>query len=521
MCSTQQPTDENKRKSKSGRSKLLDILNTLHDKNATHVNRLPLKPLNIQDTPVSSLHPVNGQGASIEETFKGLSIRGKLRQRMLASKDPLQIIDLIPDCLEYVFNDLNFQDLINVAGACKYLQARASEYFKSHVKCHEVIINCDEYPRYTVQMQSNRWPHEFKGRDFEAFIFGLNEVIEKLTIINLFPLRADELRLQTDANIERMIAKAFTGKKQLGELKFIRCGPRMMKSYTSLELRIESVAFERCVLGDSAFNWPDLFPNMQKLAVVDCDASMVRQCIEKPFPRLKCFELTASRSDENSWFDSAFSEPNVQRAFDENPDIQKLSLCYWNGLAHDATLLKYAAEHLASLKSLHLWHLPCTEFFSKGAIDFMTVRKLILSNDLYRPEKLHRNLASLTFHALEKFYFLGHYDAECVTFLARHQNIRKFICHPFGSHSHYPTDFDLKTFGNTLPQLKVLCISGNRLTPAALIQFISECATVSMVKIQNLIFSPTLRERFGKDCKVRGWKVSYVDDVPKIVMKRI
>lgn len=531
VCSTQSRPAEDKHKLKpeSGRSILLDVLSTLDEKYATSSNRLPLMPLNTQNTPAPSLQPVNDQGASIEESFKGLSIRGFLRQIMLASKTPsssssktpLQIIDLDFDCLEYVFNDLSFQDLINVAGACTYLQTDATKYFASHVKNHEVIIDCDQYPRYTVQMQSNRWPHEFKGSDFEAFNFGLNEVIEKLTIINLFPVTADELRIQTDTQIERVIVETFTGKKKLSELKFIRCGPRMMKSYTSMEFHVGSVAFERCVLGDSAFDWPNLFPSMQKLAIFDCDVTMALPCIEKTFPHLKCFDLTASHSDINSWFDCAFSEPNVQRAFDENPGIEKLSLRYWNGFAYDAKLLKYAAEHLVSLQSLHLWHWKYTEFFSKGPIEFSSVRKFTLSNDYYHPEKLNLNLAKLTFRALEKFYLLGHYDAECVTFLARHQNIRKFICHPHGPHSHYPTDFDLKTFGNTLPQLKVLCIAGNRLTPAALIQFILDCATVSMIKIRNLKFSPALRERFGKDCKEHGWKVSYEDDVPKIVMKRI
>lgn len=498
-----------------------DILNTLDDKNATCSNHLPLKPLSAQDTQIPSFHPVNDQGASIEEAIEGISVRGKLHQEVVASKIPLHIIDLIPDCLEYIFNDLSFQDLINVAGACKYLQANASEFFIAHVNSHEVIINCDEYPRYTLQMQSNRWPHEFKGRDFEAFIFGFNEVIEKLTVINMFPVTADKPRLQTDARIERMIIESFTGNKKLSELKFIRCGPRMMKSSTSLEFHVGSVAFERCVLGDSAFNWPTLFPSMQKLAITDCDVTLARQCIEKPFPRLKCFELTASHLNENSWFNCAFPIPTVQRAIDENPDIQRLALRYWNEFAYDAKLLKYAAEHLPSLQSLHLWHLPNTEFFSKGAIDFLSVRKLTLSNDYYYPAKLSRNLASLTFCALEKFYLTGHYDAECVTFLARHQNIRKLFCQPYGAHSHYPTDFDLKIFGNTLPQLQMLCISGNRLTPAGLIQFISGCATVSMVKVRNVVFSSAIRERFGKDCKERGWKVSYEDSVPKIVMKKV
>lgn len=522
---TQNRTTEDKHKSKSVRAYLRGIANA--PKENAIASRLALMSLNEEVTQAAPSNPVNHQDASndgtVKETGTTTSIRRKLRQ-MFASKGPLRLIDLIPDCFEYIFNELSFADLINVAGACTFLQTNASEFFISHAKSHELIIDCDDYPRYIVKMQSNRWPHEFRGRDFDAFLFAFNDVIEKLTIINLFPLRADEERKQNDAKIERSIANAFAGKGKLSELKFTRCGLRMMtqpEHTSSLEFHVESVTFDRCILGDCASNWPMLFPNMQKLAIIDCDVSMVRQCIEKPFPHLKCFELIAKYLNENTWFDCTFSIPNVKRAIDENPNIQKLALCYWNDSAYDAKLLKYANEHLPSLESLHLWHLQYTEFFSEGAIDFLTVRKLTLANDFFHSEKLKRNLASLTFFALEKFYLFGHYDAECVAFLTRHQHIEKFVCHPNGSHSHYPTDFDLKTFGNALPQLKILCISGNHLTPAGLIRFISECATVSFIKIRNLVFSPEIRKRFGADCKERGWKVSYVDDVSKIVLKKM
>lgn len=420
------------------------------EENATS-NRSALTPVNEQVTQTSSSNPVNDQDASNDEEEK-INENGN----ELSSKNSMQLIDLIPDCLDYILNDLSFADLISVAGTCTFLQNIASEFFITHAKNHEVIIDCDDYPRYKVNMQSKRWPSAFNGRDFEAFIFGFKSVVEKLTIKHLFPLRADEMRQRNDAKVESIIVKAFAGKEKLSELKFDRCGWGMLKEQTlklKSEFHVESVTFEQCILRDSAFNWPNLFPNMKKLAIIDCDVSMASQCIEKTFPHLTCFDLTVSYLNENTWFDCTFTEQNVERFMDENPNIQKLALRYWNETAYDAKLLKYAAEHLASLESLHLWHLQYTEFYSEDAINFAYVRKLTLTNDFYHPEKLKQNLGSLTFHALEKFYILGKYDAECVTFLARHQNIRKFICYPHGLHLHYPTDSDLKKFC-VLKQLK-------------------------------------------------------------------
>lgn len=518
---------------------MLSILNAT-EQNATP-NRSPLMPVNVQITTqdVTNDDTAKQNGNSSNE----LSIREKLRQISLENKInpiasdtndtplsleirakvPLQLTDLIPDCLEYIFSDLYFSDLISVAGTCKSLQNNVSDFFKSHVKVHEIILDCNEYPRYQVRMRSNRWPHEFNGSNFAPFILRLNEVIERMTIINLFPLGADEMRLQNDTEIERMIVNALAQKEQLHELKFTRCGRRTMMEHTSMEFHVKKLSFERCTFGSSAFHWPNLFPNLQQLSIIDCDVSMARECIEKSFQHLTGFELIASYSNENSWFDCTFTIPNVQRAINENPNIRKLALCYWNATAYDAKLLKYAAEHLPLLQSLHLWHLKYTEFFSEGDINLMFVRKFILSNDFFHSEKLKRNLASLTFYALQKFYFLGHYDAECVTFLARHQTIQKFVCRPNGQHFHYPTDFDITTFGNILPQLKTLCISGKCLTSDGLIRFISDCKTVTLIKVLNHAFSPPMCQQFGKDCMEHGWKVSHVhvDNVPKIIMRKI
>lgn len=524
--------------------------------NASEPKRLPLIPINGQVYEQASNEQSLRTGKETGNATKTPSIRAKLLQLHILeksnqnriahqaikqinhqltsafSKSPLQLTNLNPDCLQLICDKLNFQDLINLAGTCVHLRSTVCSIFESHTKDHELILYCENYPRFILKMRTNSWPHEFHGMDFAAFMFRFSDVIKRLTIINMFPLNGDKMRFENDTRIEGLIAKAFGNEDgQSYELKFIRCGMRMMDGI-SLDYQnasvtpspfehIKKVIFERCTVGSSALNWPTIFPRIQKLSIIDCDVSMARECIEKSFHQLKCFDLKVSYLNENSWFDSSFTIANVKRAFDENPNIEKLMLSYWNDSVYDAKLLEYAAEHLPHLYSLHLWHLRYTDFGSEGPINFPYVRKLTLSNDFQN--RFGDNLASLSFHALQTFYLLGQYNSECVAFLGRHQTIEKFVCHAsHGRHMQCPTDSDLQVFGNILPRLKTLCVSGNGLTPGGLIEFISGCATVSFIKVRNVVFSHSIRDRFEKDCKERGWKVSYnqMDNAPKIIMKK-
>lgn len=533
-------TTENKQK--VGRSYLRNIMNA--SKEVTKANRLPLKTINVQATANASstsnqncakesssrelrqLSPNRSTGRTADvadgESLSASQINRQIAELRL-SKGPLRLTDLIDDCFAHVLGKLCFQDLVNVAGTCVRLQSFVCSFFTDHTRDHEVYIDCNQYPRYTLTMCSNIWPHEFNGADLPTFLCRFRKVIKKLTIMNLFPLDADHKRLQNDVEIERLIAKTFAKKPNLRELKFIRCGRLMLTKHdASLEFYVGKVTFDRCILGSSALNWANLFPNMQKLVIAECEATMARECIERPFENLKSFVLTVSNTHVNSWFNCSFEIHNVQRAIDANPNIQTLALCYWNEFAYDAKLLKYASERLPLLQTLHVRHLASTEFFSEGDIDFASVKKFTLSNDVVKPEKFQKNLASLTFPALRRFDLLGHYDVDCVTFLARHETIEKFVCHPHVQYKEQPTDFDIRAFGNVSPNLKTLYINGNLITSAGLLEFISGCTTVSLIKIRLLVFSPAICEQFRNDCMKLGWNVSYAhtNNIPKIVMKK-
>lgn len=146
------------------------------------------------------------------------------------------------------FSNMNFQDLINLAASSGIeLKSKITDHLKSHSTDYAIILDCGAYPPCcTVKMQSERWPNEFRGSDFALVLNGLNEVIKRFTIANLFPLKADEKRHQNDAEIGRIIVNAFTQREQLRELRFIECGPNVLKEHTALEFHATSVTFERC-----------------------------------------------------------------------------------------------------------------------------------------------------------------------------------------------------------------------------------------------------------------------------------
>lgn len=290
-------------------------------------------------------------------------------QPSVALEQQTNLIDLNYDCLEHIFNGFCLTDLIAVGGTCTYLQSVACRYFQSKFRKFYMFIDCDQYPCYSISKPPTFHSIDI-GTDIEAFLFVFGGVLSKLTIRNMCPIRnVDPERLEHDAKIQQLIDTYC--RKSLHEIKFQHCGKLTMHHAQPFE-EVTKISFDRCILGDKVANFQYLFPRMRKLDLIDCDVRSVRQSIEKEFPQLEYFNLSVPFG-VNSWSESSFTVANVKTAIERNPNLKSLNLCYWNLSAYDAKLLKYAAANLHQLKSLQLWHLRYTDFYSDGDIHFPTV----------------------------------------------------------------------------------------------------------------------------------------------------
>lgn len=470
--------------------------------------RSPLKPLNGQDerVRVPLVAPSKAQDERVHIPL------------VTPSKAPLNIIDLPDDCLEQIIRGFALRDIINVAGTCVRLNKQACTIFQQLFRQHEVFIDCDCYPVYRVTSNS-RFEHQrlFFGRDLANFFNRFGETIAKLTIRNMRPISAADL--EHSEHVDQLIMKYC--RKNLLEIRFETCGEQSLTNKTKPFEKVTNVTFDRCQIGSQTPSFEYLFPCMEKLTLNDCSVTNNRECIQMHFPHLRTFNLIIPCS-VNSWTDSAFRIAHVEGALNLNPNIQNLGLRHWNETAYDAKLLQHAAAKLPNLKSLHLWHLEFTEFYTAGEIHFTSVRRFTLDNLCHVYQKLDKNLSRLTFDGLSKFNMFGGFDTECMSFVARHSTIKKLKILPTGEHEFYPKDSDVIRFASILPNLQKIIINGKCLTTNGLLEFIRECKLLILIVIRKYAFSTAIRNLFHQKCIELGWNVSHgtISGEPEIILKR-
>lgn len=369
-----------------------------------------------------------------------------------SSMEPLKIIDLNLDCLEHILRGFNLTDLISIGSTCIHLNDAVCRTFTLMFKKHEVFIDCNQFPRFTVRSQSNQ-PHqrESNGNNIETFLKVFGTEVKKLTVLNMSPIKYEDIqRVENDKNIEQLITKYC--KKYLTAIQFKNCGKCSMLNAQPFE-KITKVIFEQCTLSEKFSDFSYLFPGMRLLEMIDCNVTNVQNSIEKEFPHLESLSL-AVPFDLNSWARSTFSVENIMAVMDHNQNLKYLSLQYWNESAYDAKLLKYASVKLNELKTLQIWHSKYTDLGSHGNLDFKSVRKLILSNTYHVPGRLTRNLDIFTCENLQTFSIHNEFDAECTTFIDRHKTIKKIMILPKGRHDWYPLDADIQRITSKLGEMK-------------------------------------------------------------------
>lgn len=494
---------------------------TISDENGLECNFARLYLLSLYNASKSS----NAQNESSSKTTSPLTIDKSTTERangpenMIKSNASLKIVDLNNYCLQRIVRILPLQDIINVAGSCKRLQAAACGIFQFLLREHEVVIDCTRYPRYTINTKSTELPQMFSGSDLVAFAAAFGKIITKLKVIHMNHVSMnDAQQMQINATIMNMLMTECV--MNLRAITFLRCGEQMLKDDQRFE-EVTKVTFEKCILGKNESHFQHFFPKMRKLELIDCSVRDVRDCIAMSFPLLKCLNLSVTL-DANSWSKLSFTVENIKSAIDLNPQIQSIGLCYWNESAYDATLLQYAAVNLPYLKSLELWHLRYTDFSSHGPIQFANVHKFTLAHSYDEIGRLDRNLSALSFPKLHKFYINGCFDTECLTFLSRHKTIKKLSHSTNGQHNRYPSDDDIIKVGSILPNLEKIELYGKRLSPKGLLRFISQYKSVTVIKVRHYISTAPGRYMFETKCQDLGWTVKFSNSAagPEFIMKR-
>lgn len=266
----------------------------------------------------------------------------------------MKIIDLNFDCLERILRLLSFDDLVQIGRTCTVLNEAACTIFTPMFRNHEVLIDCDEFPFCKIGSRNQMKYHRFiAGIDIEAVLKVFGAVITNMTIVNMRTILEYHSfgkfhTKRTDEKIAYLISKYCGG--NLLELKFKNCG---IQAGTNVQPfpNVSAVSFDHCVLGEAFDTIANLFPNMRKLEIIDCDVIHGRGSIEQHFPQIDSFNLLVSFGSNSR---SNFNSDDVKAIINMNPSMKNLSLCFCNESAYDGKMLKYASMKLQHLKCLTL-----------------------------------------------------------------------------------------------------------------------------------------------------------------------
>lgn len=271
-----------------------------------------------------------------------------------ALPDHLTITDLPVECLAHVFNNLDFNDLINVADVSENTAKAAS------------LVYSRKYSNHVIKMVGLGTP---KMVEFEELAITIGAPSVCLKLLSKFGDSIKNLRLEylNDDNLThewselpRLIHKECVD--NLIELKLINCDEKLFagieKVFKKLRrLRISCSRLGNCVdLG----KW---FPNLERLELVHNDRC---EQIVSHFPHLSYLAMDTKNA--------CLSTSTIKTMIKSAPQLETLALC--GGMTEQ--LLRFINEHSPNLKRLFLWDFHL-ENQTNEIIVFKTIETLCIS----------------------------------------------------------------------------------------------------------------------------------------------
>lgn len=241
--------------------------------------------------------------------------------------EPITLTNIYYDCLERIFDFLDLESLLNVAGTCKRLQIAAAAKFRDDFGGKTIKLN----PFYYRYIRIIKY-------DDQLDFYGLKMCLPFLrcfgaTILNLSVSYSGE-NVHLDNYINRYCAD------NLKKISFV--DKISSKNFSKPFKNVEKIKFfsvmTKCELKNQLLSIVHLFPNMRELEMDSVSIGVA--AISVSFPHLKHLRLFV---DENSKNDFLQANPQLQSIslfcdvemsmdklldlISENPSISKLKIC--------------------------------------------------------------------------------------------------------------------------------------------------------------------------------------------------
>lgn len=382
--------------------------------------------------------------------------------------EPLQLVDINDDCLEFIFQYLRIRDLINVAAAHDRFILASCSVFSRRCK--------DEW----MYLDGNTLRREFKENGSRMALKGEIIVEGKKRLKQFFQLFAHSianLSVQIRSNDRNSIDHRFVLKHcsaGLVKLTLNQCSDMVLRTIDKPFEGVKELCISDDFLRSNLSQLSVWFPAMDTLLLDEVNFMAQPDLCSQ----LKHFEMINE--------DALIPLPTIKQLLRMNPQLKSLNL----RCDYDADFLRTISEYLPKLEELSLFS-PNDLFKSFGTQNFIfeNVKKFTLSNSHLFLVTAFSDLVQLpfVFNNLRELTMIGFTSSggPLLTFIQRNKNLEKLHLGAYFDASTLDLQH-MKALVKTLPNLAELQIDGDAFANDDLIEFLSTAQTLNKVQIMRL-----------------------------------
>lgn len=388
-----------------------------------------------------------------------------------------KITDVIDDCLQPIFERIEFKDLCCVAIAHDNFKEVAGLVFARKYGKMEIRLTSDGI---TVRRDNNQMRSTYHGfsvkepSHYIKFLQNLGDRISKLNIglnTELYET-LEPIMLQ---NCQDSLVELCLYKPQFGPSKLRNVFGSIKKSFPN----IAKLVLNCCHLNEHASQLNVWFPKLERFTIFDCTFADPKVIIKK-YQLLEYFSI-------GGWNEpNTLTKSQIYTILRLNPQIQSLDI----GLAsdgHELELYRQVNQILPALERLNLcWDMHSFKYHDNKIVTFKHLKSLVLDfrfNSFSGGRVLPLQFDQLIELEINHIPIL---TTEWMDFIIQQKGLTKLtvlpcdVTHVFHNR---PNNQDLMRFGKELNNLNALKIDATAITTECLLQFMEMCKFLTELRL--------------------------------------
>lgn len=388
-----------------------------------------------------------------------------------------KITDVIDDCLQVIFEHLQFKDLACAAIAHEHFRLTAGLIFGRKYGRKEIRLMSDGITVLHDDDPIRSIYHGFSVKNpsyYTEFLQSLSDRISKLNIglNNVLYKSIESILLKNCAEslVELTLHYPHRDKSKLREAL-----GGIKKSFTN----VTKLCLHGCHLNEEPSRLSVWFPKLQSLTLFDNTFADSNHVVTK-YPLLEHFSV-------GGWEEKhALTKSQIYKTLRLNTQIQSLDI----GLAADSNELNFyrrVNQILPQLMHLNLcWQMNSFKHHNHKSIKFKNVKSLVLDfafNSFSGARTLPLVFDQLTEMEINSIPLL---TDDWMHFIIQNKTLTKLILLPFNETDFYfnrPNNQDLMRFAKELRMLNTLVIDATGISTNSLLQFLQMAKTLTTIQL--------------------------------------